>query len=128
MIVSDLSTSFHPVPKIKTEKNTKKSKLKKRSNKLAKIERKRDKEINKEGQCECCHNFFKHLDPHEIYGGCNRKRSIENKFVKTLCRSCHSNEDILLGLKIDTQKEYEKTHTRQEFINLIGKSFVKEEF
>ncbi len=124
MIVNNLSNSFNPVPKNKIEKKKEVTAIKKKSNKLAKLERQRDKDIVKEGICEFCGKYSKRLDPHEIFGGSNRKRSIKNKFVKLLCRECHSNEKIINQLRIDTQKEYEKTHTRQEFIDLIGKSYL----
>lgn len=127
MVVTDLSNSFHPVPKVKSKKDTKSTRLRKRSKKLAKLERQRDKEIIKEGLCEFCGKYSKRLDPHEIYGGSNRKRSIEHKFLKLLCRKCHDDKDVIKQLKIEAQKEYEKTHTRQEFINLIGKSCIKED-
>nr|DAW37677.1 MAG TPA: Protein of unknown function (DUF968) [Caudoviricetes sp.] len=124
MIVTDLSNSFNPVPKKKTEKKKEVTTIKKKSKKLAKLERQRDKNLVKEGICEFCGNYSRHLDPHEVYGGSNRKRSIQHKFVKLICPKCHSNEAIINQLRIDTQKEYEKTHTRQEFINLIGKSYL----
>ena len=127
MIVIDLSNSFHPVPKTgqkKTESPPKSGQIKKKSKKLAKLERQRDKGLVKSGICENCGKFSKKLDPHEIYGGSNRKRSIAHKFVKLLCRECHSNENIINQLKIDTQKEYMKTHTEEEFIKLIGKSYI----
>lgn len=127
MIVTDLSNSFHPVPKTgqkKTESPLKSRQMKKKSNKLAKLERQRDKEIVKSGICENCGKFSKRLDPHEIYGGSNRKRSIAHKFVKLLCRECHSNENIINQLRIDTQKEYEKTHTRADFIAIVGRSYL----
>lgn len=124
MIVKSLKDSFNPVPKKIVEKKKEVTELKKRSSKLAKLERQRDKDIIKEGICEFCGNYSKKLDPHEIYGGSNRKRSIKNKFVKLLCRKCHSNEKIINQLRIDTQKEYEKNHTRKEFITLIGKSYL----
>lgn len=124
MIVQDLSNSFNPVPKIKKEKKEKVTEIKKRSNKLAKIERQRDKDLTKSGICEYCGNYSKRLDPHEIYGGSNRKRSIKYKFVKLICPRCHSNERIINQLRIDTQKEFEKTHTREEFIKIIGKSYI----
>lgn len=132
----DLSNSFHPVPKQKTlqktqQKNDKplqrSAEMKKKSKKLAKLERQRDKDIVKEGECEFCHNYSKHLDPHEVYGGSNRQRSITNGFVKLLCRKCHSDEKIIEKLKIDTQKKFEKTRTREEFISLVGKSYLKKE-
>ena len=128
MIVTDLSNSFNPVPKTgqkKTESSPKSGQMKKKSKKLAKLERQRDKEIVKSGICEFCGKFSKRLDPHEIYGGSNRKRSIAHKFVKLLCRKCHDDEEIINQLRIDTQKEYEKNHTRDEFIKLIGKSYIK---
>ena len=98
--------------------------MKKKSKKLAKLERQRDKGLVKSGICENCGNFSKRLDPHEVYGGSNRKRSIKHKFVKLLCRKCHDDEDIIKQLRIDTQKEYMKTHTKEEFIKLIGKSYI----
>lgn len=124
MIVKDLSNSFNPVPKTKIEKKKETIKIKQKSSKLAKLERQRDKGITKEGVCEFCGKFSTRLDPHEVYGGSNRKRSIKNKFIKLLCRKCHSNESIINQLRIDTQKEYEKTHTREEFIKIIGKSYL----
>lgn len=124
MIVKDLSNSFNPVPKIKNEKKEKITEIKKRSNKLAKIERQRDKNLTKSGICEYCGNYSKRLDPHEIYGGSNRKRSIKHKFVKLICPRCHSNEEIINQLRIDTQKEFEKKRTREEFIKIIGKSYI----
>lgn len=127
MIVTDLSNSFNPVPKTgqkKTESSPKSGQMKKKSKKLAKLERQRDKEIVKSGICEFCGKFSKRLDPHEIYGGSNRKRSIKYKFIKLLCRKCHSNEKIINQLRKDMQKEYERSHAREEFIALIGKSYL----
>ncbi len=124
MIVKDLSNSFNPVPKIKKEKKEKITGIKKKSNKLAKLERQRDKDIVKSGICEYCGQYSKRLDPHEVYGGSNRKRSIKCKFIKMICPKCHSNEEIINQLRIDIQKEFEKEHTREEFIKLIGKSYI----
>lgn len=128
MIVTDLSNSFNPVPKTgqkKTESPLKSGQMKKKSSKQAKLERQRDKDIIKEGICEFCGNYSKKLDPHEVYGGSNRKRSILNNFVKKLCRECHSDEKVIAKLRIETQKEYMKTHTEEEFIKLIGKSYIQ---
>lgn len=124
MIVTDLSNSFNPVPKIKVEKKKEATEIKKKSSKLAKLERQRDKELTKSGKCEHCGKVCKNLDPHEVYGGSNRKRSISNNFVKLLCRECHSDDNVINQLRIDTQKEYEKNHTREEFIKLIGKNYL----
>lgn len=124
MIVKSLKDSFNPVPKKIVEKKKEVTELKKKSSKLAKLERQRDKDIIKEGICEFCGNYSKKLDPHEVYGGSNRKRSIKHKFIKLICRECHSNENIINQLRTETQKEYEKNHTREEFIKLIGKSYI----
>lgn len=127
MTVTDLSSSFHPVPKAKLGKKKEVTEIKKKSNKLAKLERQRDKELIKSGKCEYCGKYSDKLDPHEVYGGSNRKRSIKYKFVKLICRECHSDEKIIEQLRIDVQKEYEKTHTRAEFIAIAGKSYIKYE-
>lgn len=123
-IATDLSKDFHPVPKIKAEKKKEVAEIKKKSSKLAKLERQRDKVLVKSGICENCGKACKKLDPHEVYGGSNRKRSIKHKFIKLLCRECHSDEKVIAKLRIETQKEYMKTHTEEEFIELIGKSYI----
>ena len=64
-------------------------------------------------------------DLHEVYGGANRKRSILNGLVVPLCRKHHQNEEILSELKVAMQRMYEVNHTRDEFIKLIGKSYIK---
>lgn len=99
-------------------------KIRQKSKKLAKLEKQRDKDIIKSGVCEYCGRFSSRLDPHEVYGGSNRKRSIKHKFVKLICPKCHGNEEIIMKLRIDAQKEYEKTHTREEFIQIAGKSYL----
>lgn len=127
MIVTDLSNSFNPVPKDRYKKqkeDSKKRQIKNKSSKLLKLEKQRDKELIKSGKCEYCGKVCKKLDSHEVYGGSNRKRSIKNNFVKLLCRNCHSDENILKQLKIATQKDYEENHTREEFIRIIGKSYL----
>ena len=129
----NLADSFHPVPKPSAKKNVKetsksgsKNVMKKKSSKLAKLERQRDKDIVKSGKCEFCGRECKRLDPHEVYGGSNRQRSIKHKFVKLICRECHSNEKVIAQIRKDVQKEFEKTHTREEFIKLIGISYIKD--
>ena len=79
MLIKDLSKSFNPYPKIKTEKKKEVKEIKKKSKKLAKLERQRDKDIVKEGICEFCNKYSKRLDPHEVYGGSNRKIIIQHK-------------------------------------------------
>lgn len=67
------------------------------------------------------------MDPHEVYGGRNRQRSMKYGLVVPLCRRCHSNENVIKDLKVWCQKKYEETHSRDEFIKIVGKSYIKEE-
>jgi hypothetical protein len=67
---------------------------------------------------------------HEVYpGSANRRVSQLNGFQVALCIRCH--EDIQHykdwrtdALKREFQAKYEETHTREEFIKLIGKSYL----
>lgn len=99
--------------------------INKRTSKQNKLEKDRDKSLIKKGYCEYCGRYSDGLDPHEVYGGSNRKRSILNGFVKLLCRECHQNEDVLQELKVKTQEEFEQEKSREEFIKIIGKSYIK---
>lgn len=98
--------------------------MKKKSKKLAKLERERDKDKTKMGYCQCCYKWSSRLDPHEVYGGSNRLRSIKQGFVKDICRLCHDDEEKILELRKEVQAEFEETHTREEFIQLIGWSYL----
>lgn len=124
MIAKDLTNGFHPFPKNKSSKGKAPTTIKKRSKKQDQLEKERDKNIKKSGVCEYCKKHSDRLDPHEVYGGSNRKRSIENNFVALICRKCHHNEKVIADLRIRYQKEFEKTHTREEFIKIIGKSYI----
>lgn len=106
-----------------------------RRNKPIKKVTDKQKELNKNrfsifttnfNKCFYCGKEGK-MDIHEVYGGSNRTRSIKNGFCIPLCRLCHSNENIISYLRIKLQKEYEKTHTREDFIKIIGKNYIKEE-
>lgn len=103
--------------------------IKKVSNKRNKLEKNRFSIFtNNFNQCYYCKRKVKEnekLDLHEVYGGSNRLRSIRMGFVVPLCRNCHSNEKVINYLRILIQKEFEKTHTRQEFIEITGKSYIK---
>ena len=103
--------------------------IKKVSNKQNKFEKNRFSIFtNNFNQCYYCKRKVKEnekLDLHEVYGGSNILRSIRMGFVVPLCRKCHSNEEIINYLRILIQKEFEKTHTREEFIKITGKSYIK---
>jgi hypothetical protein len=103
--------------------------IKKKSNKQKKLEDNRFSIFtNKFDECYYCKRKIKEnerLDLHEVYGGSNRTRSIKNGLVVPLCRICHSNEEIIEYLRIKLQKKFEKTHNREEFIKITGKSYIK---
>ena len=74
------------------------------------------------------------LHLHHIYAGSRRKISDDNGFVVWLTGYYHnqSNDgvhgknghDLDLMLKRDCQRKYEETHSREEFMELIGKNYL----
>ena len=70
------------------------------------------------------------LHLHHVYEGANKHVSDANGFTVWLCpehhRQCHE-EGLDKPLKAFTQKVYEKKHTRDEFLKLIGKNYRGEE-
>lgn len=75
-------------------------------------------------KCYYCGKRLGKIDKHEVFGGSNRQRSMRNGLVVGLCNVCHSDEAIINELRKDLQREYEKNHTREDFIKLIGKSYL----
>ena len=74
------------------------------------------------------------LHKHHIYHGTsNRKVSDDNGFWVWLRwdwhngakYSVHSDRLLDLSLKMACQKKYEETHSREEFMALIGKSYLE---
>ena len=74
------------------------------------------------------------LDKHHIYFGANRKVSEDNGFwvwlrhdrhiADSQYATPHNNRQVDLYLKRLCQARYEETHTRDEFIRLIGRSYL----
>lgn len=70
---------------------------------------------------------------HEVFGGKNRKISKENGFWVAIYPDQHEmihkhpNTGLDLTLKRNAQSFYEKDHTREEFIALIGKNYLGDE-
>ena len=98
--------------------------MRKKSSKLAKLERNRYSIFtSKLNVCYYC-GMRRPVEIHEVYGGSNRQRSMKYGLCVPLCRICHSNEKIIMDLRKWCQREYEKTHSRDEFISLIGKNYL----
>jgi hypothetical protein len=82
--------------------------------------------------CEVC-GMSPAVTTHEVYyGTANRKVSIKNGFQVKICARCHDAAHYKIDIGIDVnrklrerfQREYEKNHTRQEFIELIGHNYL----
>lgn len=73
------------------------------------------------------------LEVHHIYYG-NPLRKISDKhgFKLSLCPKCHrdtkvgvhGNRELDLKLKRDCQRKYEEKHSREDFIKIIGRSYL----
>lgn len=88
--------------------------------------------IQKNKECWYCKTTY-NLNLHHIYFGPNRKVSDKNGFVVYLCTYHHTGtygvhgkngNDRNIELKQICQKKYEENHTRDEFIKLIGRSYL----
>lgn len=98
--------------------------MKKKSSKLAKLEKSRYSIFTNDfTKCYYCKRQGP-VDIHEVYGGSNRQRSMKYGLCVPLCRSCHSLDIVVRDLRVICQKLYEKDHTRAEFIQIIGKSYL----
>ena len=102
--------------------------MKHKTSKLAKLERNRKSILTDDLEhCAICKQSP--VDIHEIYGGRNRKVSMQNAFCIPLCREHHRiatiNNSFSLQLKQLCQREYEKEHSRDEFLKLIGKNYLE---
>ena len=101
--------------------------MKKKSNKLAKLEKSRYSILTDNMDiCWICHRPAS--DIHEIYGGGNRQVSMQNGFCIPLCREHHQrvhiNSNTSNLLKSHCQLVFEKNHTREEFMKLIGRNYL----
>lgn len=126
-IVTDLSNSFNPVPKIKTEKKKEVTQIRKKSNKLAKLERNRFSIITKDLEhCYICKN--KKDDLHELVEGKNRQVSMKYGLVIPICRKCHEivTNDKTLQDKLHkvAQKEFKKHYKTENFIQIFGQNYL----
>lgn len=74
----------------------------------------------------------KQVEQHHIYPGKLRQISDQNGFTCNLCpkhhrtgkHAVHKDHNMLLLLQAICQEEYEKTHTREEFVSLTGKNYI----
>lgn len=89
--------------------------------------------IQTKKQCFICFKQTGLHDHHIYFGTANRKISEKNGFKVWLCYDHHEGTNGVHGmkghkldlfLKQTCQKKYEETHTRDDFIKLIGRNYI----
>ena len=92
----------------------------------------------KDGTCYLCvrlgndYRTHKYLEKHHVFAGKNRRISDQNGLTVWLCHEHHRTSAAAVhvcqgNLRIiqeDAQREYEKTHTRDQWMKLIGKNYL----
>lgn len=90
--------------------------------------------LQTERECYICKRTTG-LHLHHIYfGTANRRVSDQNGFTCYLCgwhhnfsdKGVHFNPEADLFLKQECQKKYEETHSREEFMALVGRNYLDE--
>lgn len=134
MIVTDLSNSFNPVPKTlqrikqsSAENKQKKGQMKKKSSKLAKLEKNRFSIITKDLEhCYLCGNKKQEL--HELIEGKNRQASMKYGLVIPICRKCHNlvtnNRTLQEKLHKVAQKEFKKHYKTENFVQIFNENYL----
>lgn len=102
--------------------------LKSRSNKQAKREKERFSIIYPD-LTKCCNCGSKiGIEKNEVYEGAYRQISIKLGMVCPFCKKCYDvfHNDIMFNLsyKVIFEKEYLKTHTKEEFIKMFGQDYI----
>lgn len=86
-------------------------------------------------ECYACGSQGYLEEHHIFYGTANRKQSEAAGLKVHLCLRCHQasgigvhggNKELNQWLKQEAQRAYERTHTRVEFIALIGRNYLEE--
>ena len=92
------------------------------------------------GECYLCERlgivrYWTYLERHHVFGGPDKKISEEYGFTVRLCvehhregpDGVHRNADMMRLLQRDVQRAYEKTHSREEFFQLMGRNYLADE-
>lgn len=102
--------------------------MKKRTNKQTKREKERFSIIYQDlTKCALC-TSKSNIEKNEVFEGAKRGASIKHGFVIPLCKihhkKFHNNREFALIIKRQFQKEFEKTHTREEFLSIIHRNYL----
>lgn len=80
--------------------------------------------------CGSCRN----IEKHHVFSGPYRKASEKHRMTVDLCATCHrgprgvhQDAEANKRLKREFQGIFEQAHTRQEFREIFGKSYIMEE-
>lgn len=85
-------------------------------------------------ECHMCGKTWM-IEHHHVFAGPYRKKSTQYGYVWPLCAWCHRhpiigvhyNQERNLMLKREAQEDFEKTHSREEFRRIFGKSYILED-
>lgn len=85
-----------------------------------------------ERRCYVCGTTYNLHEHHIFYGTANRKQSEKHGFKVFLCgrhhnlsnEGVHFNPDLDKRLKMECQAKFEETHSRDEFMRIIGKNYL----
>ena len=85
-----------------------------------------------EKRCYVCGTTYNLHDHHIFYGTANRKQSEKHGFKVFLCgrhhnlsnEGVHFNPDLDMRLKREYQAKFEETHSRDEFMKIIGNNYL----
>ena len=99
-----------------------------RTNKQAKREKERFSIIYPD-LTKCCNCGSKTgIEKNEVFEGSYRQASIKYGMVCPFCKTCHSqfHNDIMFNLfyKVMFEKEFLKTHSKEEFIKIFGQDYI----
>lgn len=80
------------------------------------------------------HNLNPHnyLEEHHVFSGVNRRNSESYGLKVYLCKNhhthgemaVHQNKEVDMMLRRLGQQAFEKTHTREEFMEIFGKNYL----
>ena len=121
----DLSKEFHPVPKPPKTEKKKPKQIRKKSSKLAKLERNRYSIItyNLDICYVCQENKKDNFD--EVFGGRNRQTSMKYGLVIPICFKCHrkltDNPLLKKPLQEEAKQIFIKKYSEEKFIKEFGR-------
>ena len=108
------------------------TKMKVKSNKLAKLEKERQSLFTDDlDHCIICSKSPVNI--HEIFGGRNRQKSMKYKLTVPLCTAEHHNQIECKGIHFDKklsdewhvkgQTKFEEVYSDLEFVDIFGKNY-----